>query len=231
MKELNCIIIDDEEIDRLSIISHVKKFRQFIIKGVYENANEIAPTDLNDIQVAFLDIDMPEISGLEFRKKYNNIPVCIFITAHPEHAAESFELDTLDFIVKPVKNDRFQRTVSRIDEFFEVKDKAALFEKSIGGDTIYIKEGHEQTKIKLQDILYLEALKDYTLLVTNKKRHCVLSNLGTLLKENHFKSFVRVHRSFAVQKNYINKILPNELIINENHVIPIGRSYKENIIL
>lgn len=68
MKELNCIIIDDDEIDRLSIISHVKKYRQFIIKGVYENANEIAPTDLNDIQVAFLDIDMPEISGLEFRK-------------------------------------------------------------------------------------------------------------------------------------------------------------------
>jgi DNA-binding LytR/AlgR family response regulator len=82
------------------------------------NANEIAPTDLNDIQVAFLDIDMPEISGLEFRKKYNNIPVCIF-TAHPEHAAESFELDTLDFIIKPIKQERFQKTAHRIESFLK----------------------------------------------------------------------------------------------------------------
>ena len=77
--------------------------------------------------------------------------------------------------------------------------------RALGADTIYIKEGHEQTKVKLHDILYLEALKDYTLVVTNQKRHCVLSSIGTLLKESHFQSFVRIHRSFAVQKQFVKK--------------------------
>lgn len=172
---------------------------------------------------------MPNLSGLDFRKKTLEIPVCIFITAHPEHAVESFELETLDFIVKPVKLNRFSQTMSRIEEFMEIKLKAQLFESSIGGDTIYIKEGHKQTKVKLHDILYLEALKDYTLVVTNQKRHCVLSSIGNLLKENHFQSFIRIHRSFAVQKQFIQKISSNEIELKNNISIPIGRNYKENL--
>jgi len=119
--------------------------------------------------------------------------------------------------------------MSRIEEFMEIKLKAQLFEASIGGDTIYIKEGYEQTKVKLHDILYLEALKDYTLIVTNQKRHCVLSSIGTLLKENHFQSFLRIHRSYAVQKQFIKKVLTNEVVLNNEALIPIGRSYKENL--
>lgn len=111
----------------------------------------------------------------------------------------------------------------------EIKLKASLFEASIGGDTIYIKEGHEQTKVKLHEILYLEALKDYTLIITDKKRHCVLSSIGNLLKEDHFQSFIRIHRSFAVQKQFIQKINSTEIILNNNISIPVGRSYKENL--
>ncbi|HMI07432.1 MAG TPA: LytTR family DNA-binding domain-containing protein, partial [Flavobacterium sp.] len=173
--------------------------------------------------------DMPELNGIEFRKMASHVPVCIFITAHPEHAVESFELDTLDFIVKPLKLDRFTQTVNRISDYMEIKLKALLFESSIGGDTIYIKEGHEQTKVKLHDILYLEALKDYTKIVTPQKRHCVLSTLGTLLKEAHFSSFIRVHRSYAVQKQFVQKILPNEVQLNNDVLIPVGRSYKDSL--
>jgi len=174
---------------------------------------------------------MPRLSGIDFRKKALEIPVCIFITAHPEHAVESFQIETLDFIVKPLKLDRFTQTISRMEEFMEIKLKASLFEASIGGDTIYIKEGHEQTKVKLHEILYLEALKDYTLIITNKKRHCVLSSIGNLLKEDHFRSFIRIHRSFAVQKQFIQKINSSEIILNNDISIPVGRSYKENLSL
>ena len=172
---------------------------------------------------------MPEEGGLDLRMKAADVPVCIFITAQPEHAVESFELDTLDFIVKPLKLDRFSQTIKRIEEFMEIKHKALLFESSIGGDTIYIKEGHEQTKVKLHDILYLEALKDYTLIVTSQKRHCVLSSIGNLLKEDHFQSFIRTHRSFAVQKQYIKKILTNDVLLNNDVLIPIGRSHKDSL--
>lgn len=229
-KKYTCIIIDDDEIDRLTVVSFAKKFPVLDILGVFESAEDALPfIDTTDVDILFLDIDMPGLSGIEFRKKALEIPVCIFITAHPEHAVESFEIETLDFIVKPLKLDRFAQTVSRIEEFMEVKLKASLFEASIGGDTIYIKEGHEQTKVKLHEILYLEALKDYTLIITNKKRHCVLSSIGNLLKEDHFQSFIRIHRSYAVQKQFIQKINSSEIILNNNITIPVGRSYKENL--
>lgn len=229
-KKYTCIIIDDDEIDRLTVVSFAKKFPVLDILGVFESAEDALPfIDTTDLDILFLDIDMPGLSGIEFRKKALEIPVCIFITAHPEHAVESFEIETLDFIVKPLKLDRFSQTVSRIEEFMEVKLKASLFEASIGGDTIYIKEGHEQTKVKLHEILYLEALKDYTLIITNKKRHCVLSSIGNLLKEDHFQSFIRIHRSYAVQKQFIQKINTSEIILNNNIAIPVGRSYKENL--
>ena len=230
MGTFNCIIIDDDEIDRLTVVSFAKKFPVLNILGVFDNAEAAIPVLTKEkIDVLFLDIDMPALSGIEFRKMAAHVPICIFITAHPEHAAESFELDTLDFIVKPLKLDRFAQTVGRIEHYMELRLKAQLFESSIGGDTIYIKEGHEQTKVKLHDILYLEALKDYTLVVTPQKRHCVLSSIGNLLKEDHFQSFIRTHRSFAVQRQFIQKISPNEIVLNSGALIPIGRSYKDNL--
>lgn len=230
MKVLNCIIIDDDEIDRLTVLSYAKRFPQLNIVGVFEDGEDALPLLENqDIDVLFLDIDMPTLSGFEFRKKAMTVPVCIYITAHPEHAVESFELEALDFIVKPLKMDRFEQTIQRIEAFMEIKFKAQLFDSSLGGDAIYIKEGHEQTKVKLHDILYLEALKDYTLVITSQKRHCVLSSIGTLLKETHFQSFVRIHRSFAVQKQFVKKINSHEIELENNIVIPIGRSYKDNL--
>jgi two-component system LytT family response regulator len=232
MNPFNCIIIDDDEIDRLTVISYVKRFSNLNIVGVFENAeNALQILDKEEITVLFLDIDMPSLNGLEFRKKAMNVPVCIFITAHPEHAVESFEIDTLDFIVKPIKKDRFIQAISRIEDYMELKQKAQLFESAIGGDVIYIKEGHTETKIKLHDILYLEALKDYTKIVTSTKRHCVLTSIGNVLKEPHFQSFVRIHRSFAVQKQYIEKKMANEILLNNGTIIPIGRSYKDTLSL
>jgi two-component system, LytTR family, response regulator len=230
MRTLNCIIVDDEELDRLMATSFVKRYPYLNLVGVFENAQEALSVIQNQtIDIAFLDIDMPLINGLEFRKQTLQIPVCVFITSHPEHAVESFELEALDFIVKPLKFDRFDKTMQRVLEFLEIKHKAQLFESTIGGDTIYIKEGHEQTKVKLHDILYLEALKDYTLIVTDQKRHCVLSSIGTLLKETHFQSFIRIHRSYAVQKQYIKKIATTEVELHNSKLIPLGRSYKDSL--
>tara|TARA_R110002020_G_scaffold122487_5_gene277873 strand:+ start:749 stop:1450 length:702 start_codon:yes stop_codon:yes gene_type:complete len=230
MNPFSCIIVDDDEIDRLMVVSFVKRFPNLQLLATFGSSSEaLRFLESHPVTVLFLDIDMPGLSGLELRQKTSTVPVCIFITAHPEHAVESFELDTLDFIIKPLKFERFAKTMDRISAFMELKTKASFFESSIGGDTIYIKEGHEQTKIKLHEILYLEALKDYTLLVTPQKRHCVLSSIGNLLKEDHFQSFIRIHRSFAIQKHFVQKIGANEIVLNNNMSLPVGRSYKEQI--
>ena len=172
---------------------------------------------------------MPEMTGFEFRKKMDKVPVCIFITAHPEHALESFNLETLDFIVKPIKADRFSQTVNRIEQFMALRRKADLFEASFGTDTVTIKEGHEQSKIQLKDIIYLEGLKDYTLIITSQKRHCVLQSIGNLLKDPNFKFFIRTHRSYAIQKQYIKAVRPQEILMKNDIIIPVGRSFKENL--
>jgi DNA-binding LytR/AlgR family response regulator len=227
---LNCVIVDDNEIDRLMALSLVKRFPKLNVSGTFSSASDALPLiSAGRIDVLFLDIDMPEMSGLELRKLAPEVPICVFITAHPEHAVESFELETLDFLVKPLRFDRLVQTVHRIEEFMEIRHKAALFESSIGGDAIFIKEGHEQIKVKLHDVLYLEAMKDYTLIVTSEKRHCVLSTIGNLLKETYFESFVRIHRSFAVQKQFIEKIGTTEILLHNQQAIPVGRTYKDNL--
>ena len=230
MNRFNCIIIDDDEIDRLTVVSYAKRYPNLNIVGVFENAEDALPMLVKEkIEILFLDIDMPSMNGLAFRKQTMQVPICVYITSHPEHAVESFELEALDFIIKPINLDRFSKTVERIEAFLEIKTKAQLFELSIGGDTIFIKEGHQQHKVKLHDILYLEALKDYTLIVTNSKRHCVLTSIGNLLKEAHFQSFVRIHRSYAIQKQYIEKKTTAEVLLNNGALLPIGRSYKDNL--
>lgn len=230
MKKFNCIIVDDDEVARLKVVSVARKFPILNIVGHY--ASPLAAFTVSGrekIDVLFLDIDMPALSGLELRKKLMDIPVCVFITSHPEHAAESFELETLDFIVKPLREERFGQTVRRIEEFMELRHKADLFESSFGDDCIYIKEGYEKVKVKLHDILYLEALKDYCILVTSHKRYCVFSGIGNLLKEQHFSNFVRIHRSYAVQKQFVEKMGSTEIVLTDKTKLPVGNAFKFNL--
>ncbi len=230
MKAFDCIIVDDDEMDRLAVLSYAKRFPSLRVAGVFDTAEKALNfLSTNEVEVAFLDIELEGASGLELRKKALEIPVCVFISSHSESAAETFELQTLDFIVKPFRFPRFEQMMHRLHEFMEVRMKASLFDASLGGDAVYVKTGHEQVKVKLHEILYLEALKNYTLLVTDTKRHCVLSNLGEILQEDKFQSFVRIHRSYAVQKQYIQKIGSQEIELHNGNSIPVGRSFKDNL--
>lgn len=230
MNTYKCIIVDDDEVARLKAISVVRQFPMLKVLGVYSSAKTAFSAIENEKpDVLLLDIDMPSMSGLQLRKQLLEIPVCIFISSHPEHAAESFELETLDFIVKPLTAERFSSTVKRIEEFIEIRQKAQLFESSFGDDFIYIKDGYDKVKIKLFEVDYLEALKDYTILSTAKKRHCVFASIGNLLKETHFASFVRIHRSYAVPKHRVERIGTTEIELVNGTKLPVGNSFKQNL--
>jgi two-component system, LytTR family, response regulator len=230
MNHWKCIIVDDEEIDRLMVVSYAKRFPSLTIAGIFKSADEaLVFLEKEPIDILFLDIDMPGINGLELRKKATEVPVCIYISGHADYAIESFELETLDFIVKPLRFERFEKTMQRIAQFMEMKQKATLFELSFGTDTLCIKSGLEQTNVKIADVLYLEALKDYTLVVTSQKKHCIWSNIGTVLKQVLFADFVRIHRSFSVQKQYVATKMATKIFLSNGFEIPVGRSYKENL--
>ena len=228
MRNYNCVIIDDNELDRLIVENYVRKFNQFSILGVFSNVNDaIGVINNNPTDILFLDIDMPEMSGLEFRRIMKDIPVCVFITSHAEYAVESFEVEALDFIVKPLDLDRFTLSVNRICDYMELRIKAT--EPEFDNESVFLKEGHGRVKIIINDVLYIEALKDFTRIVTIDKQYCVSSSFGNLLNEQAFCSFLRVHRSFAVSKKHIQKIQSQKIEFENGVSVPVGRNYKTSV--
>lgn len=226
---IRCMIVEDDELDRLVLHQHLKKFENITIVGSYDSA-EKAMKDLNvPADVLFLDIDLPGMNGIEFRKMTQKIPACIFVSSHTEYAIDTFELDTLDFMTKPLKSDRFQHSIQKLFEFFEMKEKSESFDALTGENQIKVKDGNSIFQIKISDILYLEALKDYTRIITSEKKHCILDSIGNLLHKNHFDSFVRIHRSFAVPKHYIRSKNTHEVELVHKIKLPIGRAYKSNL--
>ncbi|MFS0490818.1 LytR/AlgR family response regulator transcription factor [Leadbetterella byssophila] len=225
-----CIIVDDNEVDRLTVSAYVRRFPFLEITGIYGSAEDaLADIQSSDPQVLFLDIDMGDQSGLDLRRALLEVEACIFITSHPEYAVDSFEVAALDFLVKPLHLDRFTASMQRLESYLEIKNKSHLFDHSLQGDTVFIKDGQRQHKVRLSEILYLEALKDYTRIVTPEKKYTVLSTLGNLLRESPFSGFVRSHRSFAVQPHFVQEISSSDLLVN-GIKIPIGRSYKDQVL-
>ena len=223
----SAVIVDDDEVDGLTTLSFVRQQPFLQVAGLYENAEEaLAAVATNKPDVLFLDVDMPGMSGLQLRAALLDVPACIFISAFADYALESFEVDALDFLVKPVNRERFEKAMLRLHDYLLLKNKAAILDNTLGGDSFFIKDGYEQVKINLHDVVYLEALKDYTSIVTAAKKYCVHSAMGNLIKEKNFSQFVRIHRSYAVQKNYIKKISSSEIQVNNVH-LPVGRKYKD----
>lgn len=229
-KRYPCIIVDDKLADRLALLSYIRKFPFVEVVGVFASAAEAlafvrtgaAPDAL------FLDIDMPEVNGLELRAALSTIPACIFVTAHPEYAVEGFELAALDYIVKPLKVDRIEKAMQRLAEYLELHSKAEQLDYTVADNTVVVREGFNQVKLHMQDILYLEALKDYTGIVTPKKKYCVLGPLGGLLKEKAFRQFVRIHRSYAIHRDAATEKTPKGIFVNQT-LLPIGRAYKDAV--
>jgi two-component system LytT family response regulator len=225
-----CVIVDDKLADRLALQSYIRKYPFIDVKGVFGSAGEALDAISKGLapDAIFLDIDMPGITGLDLRAQLTQVPACIFVTAHPEFALDGFELAALDYIVKPLNTERINKAMTRLEEYLELHFKAEQLDYTVGDNVVVIREGFNQVKLQMQDILYLEALKDYTGIVTPKRKYCVLGPLGGLLKEKAFRPFVRIHRSYAVHRNAAKTKTPKGIFINET-LLPVGRTYKEAV--
>jgi two-component system, LytTR family, response regulator len=224
--KISCMLVDDDRVDLLTTEAFMESYPFIEIAGCYtEPEVALKAAQLVTPDAFFLDIDMPGLTGLELRRRLMAIPACIFITSYPDYAVESFELAALDFLVKPLEHERFAMTVRRLKEYITVRRKAEMLSHALGADTVFIKDGTQQIKVALHDIIYLEALNNYTCVVTGDRKYTVLSTLSNLLQEGAFSSFVRIHRSYAVQKHLIRKIGSAEVLIG-NIALPVGRSYK-----
>ena len=224
---LKYLIVDDEEIDRLAIESEAEKYPFF--KRIASCPHPLQAVEIirnHPPDILFADIEMPDITGLELVKMFPAIPMMlVFITSHPEFAVDGFELEALDYLVKPLSSDRFARCVGRLRLFHELRDKAVAFDKEQEEGYIVIKEGHEKHRLRIQDILFLEAMKDYTRIQLSGKQFLVLMPFMNMLDKMPAGKFVRIHRSFSVNLDKITDVGGGKVHIEQTS-FPIGKLYK-----
>jgi DNA-binding LytR/AlgR family response regulator len=223
---ISCIIIDDEPIARKGLQSYADRIPFLQVKHVLPDAlaaMKFLSTEAIDLMI--LDINMPELTGLQLLKSLEQPPPTIMITAHPEHAVESYELDVIDYIIKPVSFDRFLKAVNKAKEFIELKSKSV----PATPDYFFIKEGLRIEKINFQDILFIESLQNYSAIHTEAKKYMALLSLKLLEENLPASSFVKVHKSYIVNVQKINSIEGDEVIIG-SYRIPISRANKDAIL-
>ncbi|HMR82168.1 MAG TPA: LytTR family DNA-binding domain-containing protein [Niabella sp.] len=221
------ISIDDNLLDQLMLQEYASSFSFLKNAGYYNTPGEglVAVKELKP-DLVFLDIEMPELTGVELlRAIRQQVPVAIFITSHPEFALNGFELSAFDYILKPLTEERFAATAKRLHEYWTMKQKAAAYEVLFERASIVIKEGHQQVKLPIHEIIYLEAMQDYTKVVTEKKNYLTLTTLTGFLEKLPAEQFLRVHRSYAVACYKINRIAGNSIICGDR-AIPIGKTYR-----
>ncbi|TDE10557.1 LytR/AlgR family response regulator transcription factor [Dyadobacter psychrotolerans] len=224
------IAIDDNPLDLLAITEYAKAYPFLINCGTFSNALEgVEATGYIKPDLIFLDIEMPGSTGLELLRKIRaDVPMAVFITSHAEFALEGFELSALDFVLKPLTEERFVQTARKIGEYAEMKAKSEAYEVLFEKDMLTIKEGYNQVRLSQKDIIYLEAMQDYTKIVTDKKNYITLSSLSFFMEQLSPDRFLRVHRSYAVSISRISELRISEIICS-NTTIPVGKTYRSTV--
>ena len=223
---MNCIIVDDDEMSRLAVRRFVEKTDLLTLVGECKDAMEAHNLLLNEnVEIVFLDIQMPGMSGMEFIRSIEQKPFIILITGKKDYAIEAFEQNVLDYLLKPITYPRFIKSVEKAALAMEKKKT-----KFSSRDEIFVKaEPGRLVKIKASDILYIEALADYVTINKQNEKftvHTTMKNIESKLPSNEF---MRVHRSFIVRIDKIMEMEENTLTVN-HHLIPIGRSYRNELI-
>ena len=224
---LRYLIVEDDEIDRLTVETEADKFP--FLQRIASCSHPLEAVELiseSRPDVLFVDIEMPDITGLQLVKRLamgNLLPV--FITSHPEFAVESYEIEAFDYLLKPLVSDRFARCALRLRDFCQLRHKAFAFEQEQGSDTLMIKQGHEKHKLRIADIFYLEAMKDYTRIIVAGRQYLVLATLGNMQEQLPPQKFIRVHRSYIVNLDKIASVKGNRIYLPDTE-LPLGKLYK-----
>lgn len=227
---INYIAVDDNLIDAMVLREYAKPFGFLNEIGIYATPSEaITAIIATKPQLVFLDIDMPEMNGISLLKKIKDIvPVSVFVTSHDEYAIDGFNLAALDYVLKPLEKNRFEQTVNRIADYFKLKEKASQYDVSVQQQNITIKEGHTKVQLPVQDIIYLEAMQDYTKIVTEKKSYLTLMTLTGFMETLSSNQFLRVHRSYAVALKKVSRISGANIECG-NFSVQIGKTYRNEI--
>ncbi|MBN2638497.1 MAG: response regulator transcription factor [Bacteroidales bacterium] len=223
---MNCLIVDDEPLAREILETFAVKVPQLKVVASCQNGFEaLQVLQTESVDLIFLDIQMPDLSGIQLYSSLSKKPLVIFTTAYSNYAVTGFELDALDYLVKPFSFERFLKSVNKaLAANVKQPDKY----KSFHQDFMFVKDGTKLVKVNYDEILYLEGMKDYVKIVMKNKHLLTLISMQQMADKLPVHSFVRIHRSYIVSLSKIDKVEKNRVVIDSKW-LPVGNSYKETL--
>src|SRR5688500_4562202 len=226
---MKCIIVDDEPLAIEIMESYVSKVDQLKLEGTFRNAvSAFTFLQQHPVDLIFLDIQMPKLTGIDFLKTLKNPPKVIFTTAYRDYALDGFELEVVDYLLKPIPFDRFLKAIGRVIQqpvLAPVKNTPA--NESID-QPLFFKVDKKMVKVNVNDILYIESIKDYVKVKTGEKEIVTQQKISYLEESLPKEQFLRIHRSFIVNRERIDAYSATDVEIGKIHV-PIGRNYKNDV--
>lgn len=225
-----CVVVDDEELARELIETHLSQLNEFELVASCASAIEASKVLASEsVDLLFLDIEMPVLKGTDFLKSLSKVPKVIFTTAYRDYALEGFELNALDYLLKPIVFERFFKAIQKFLESEQSQVSERVDEvKATKQDFVFVQANRKMVKVQFHDILYVESLKDYIKITT--KHEAVMTKHGlTAFHELLDNRFIRVHRSYIVNKEAITAFTKHDIEINKIE-IPIGENYKEKVL-
>ncbi|WP_192820720.1 LytTR family DNA-binding domain-containing protein [Rufibacter sp. LB8] len=232
--QLTCLAVDDEPLALDLMRSYISKIPFLHLVQTCASALEaMAVMQRQPVDLLFLDIEMPELTGVQFVQSLSHRPAVIFTTAYPQYALDGFTLDAVDYLLKPIPFDRFLKAVNKVYERAQLQQPRVPaaptppVTSSDAEDFIFVKADYKTLRVNLKDILFIEGLKDYVILHTPAKKIITLLSMGKIMEKLPEQDFARVHRSYIVSLHHIEAIEKSRIKIKEQE-IPIGDSYRED---
>jgi DNA-binding LytR/AlgR family response regulator len=228
MLMIRCILVEDEKLAQEVILSHLKQIKEVQVLAICNNAAE-AKTALTNLEVdlIFLDIQLPGKTGLNFLKSLSEPPLVILTTAYADYALESYEFNVIDYLLKPISFERFSRAIGKITEG-RLYPPAATEKNTGPADHIFVKSGHKFFRVNFNEIIFIEAMKDYLKIHAREFKLVTLQTMAEMEKSLPKDRFLRVHKSYIVSTAHIKTIYGSSIEL-EKAVIPIGFSYKNTV--
>ncbi len=227
---MNCIIVDDDPVWLRTLEEFVGKAASLSLIGSYSDSLSARNLLMSrrDVELIFLDIQMPEMDGFDFLSSLENPPHIIFVSGSEEYAFKAFSYNGIDYLLKPITYPRFCRAVEKIMKYYAPR----AMPSAAGEEEIFIKKASTLVRLKLKEILFVEALENYVSVITRDEKYTIHFTMRAIEQQLPSSLFVRIHRSYLVNKSSIRSISENSLTIfvgNTPKILPVGKSYREGI--
>ncbi len=225
---INCLLVDDEPLAMTILEDYIHHIPSLNIVAKCNNAFEAADVLRREsVQLLFLDIQMPKLTGLDFMQTLDTPIETIITTAYPEFAVKGFELDVVDYLIKPIGEQRFMKAVNKAFRRLKAKEIDLSHYEEDRYDYMYVKSEYKLIKVNFDDILYIEGMKDYVRIVTTNQKIMTLQSMKRTLEDLPTKNFKRIHRSYIIALDKIAAVVGNSVSINQQ-LIPISQTYQED---